>query len=294
MVGSCSSSGGLHMADHGLLAQQRRALIVAGVGLRGAVRVADLVEQFGVSDMTVRRDLDALARAGAVEKVYGGAVSVRGTSAEEPLYEAKAALELASKAAIADTAAALVEPGSVVAISAGTTAYAVATRLMDVPDLTVITNSLPVADLVRTAARRGVTPAPTLLLTGGTPTPSAALVGPTADLVIRSLHADLLILGAHGVSADAGLTTPNLAEAQTNRALVANARRVVVVADHTKWGVIGLSGFADLDEIDSYVTDDALPDDARAVLSDSVGELVTVTCPSSAVNPCTKPPSRPR
>ncbi|MCB5165399.1 DeoR/GlpR family DNA-binding transcription regulator [Streptomyces bambusae] len=270
------------------LAHQRRAFILAAVRRDGAVRVAELVEQLGVSDMTVRRDLDALARRGAVEKVYGGAVAT-GSAArgEEPDFEAKSGLQEDAKAAIADAAAALVEPGSVVAVSAGTTAHAVAARLLaaGVPDLTIVTNSLPVADLVRGAAREPGTGAPTLLLTGGSPTPSAALVGPLADLVIGSLHADLLVLGAHGVSERAGLTTPNLAEAQTNRALVASARRTVVVADHSKWGVVGLSGFAALTEADWFVTDEALPETAREVLAEAVGELVVAPATTRAAAP---------
>ncbi|MET3985761.1 DeoR/GlpR family transcriptional regulator of sugar metabolism [Streptomyces sp. PvR034] len=256
------------------LAHQRRALILEAVRRDGTVRVAELVERLGVSDMTVRRDLEALARDGAVEKVHGGAVATTGASGHEPGFDAKSDLEGAAKAAIADAAAALVEPGSVVAVSGGTTAHAVAARLLGVPRLTVVTNSLPVADLVRSAGRGGGAPAPTLLLTGGSPTPSAALVGPLADLVIASLHVDLLVLGAHGVTEEAGLTTPNLMEAQTNRALVASARRVAVVADHSKWGVVGLSGFAALDRADWFVTDAGMPAPARAVLGEHVGELL--------------------
>ncbi|MFC9294828.1 DeoR/GlpR family DNA-binding transcription regulator [Streptomyces sp. NPDC057011] len=256
------------------LAHQRRALILDAVRRDGAVRVADLVGRLGVSDMTVRRDLDALARLGAVEKVYGGAVAPAGTSGHEPGFDAKSGLEGAAKAAIADTAATLVEPGSVVAVSGGTTAHAVAARLLGVPRLTIVTNSLPVAELVRAAERDGGADAPALLLTGGSPTPSAALVGPLADLVIGSLHVDLLVLGAHGVAEGAGLTTPNLMEAQTNRALVASARRVAVVADHSKWGVVGLSSFAALDRADWFVTDAGMPAPARAVLTEAVGELL--------------------
>ncbi len=261
------------MADQGLLAHQRRAVIMEYVRRDGGVRVAELVDQLGVSDMTIRRDLDALARTGALEKVHGGAVAPAGTAVDEPGFEAKSGLESAAKTAIADTAAALVEPGSVIAISAGTTAYAVASRLLAQPRLTVVTNSLPVADLLRAANREQIEGAPTLLVTGGAPTRSAALVGPLADQAIRSLHVDLLILGSHGVS-QAGLTTPNLAEAQTNRALVACARRVVAVADHTKWGVVGLSSFAGLDELDFFVTDGGLGAEARAVLAENVGELL--------------------
>ncbi|MFJ8011368.1 DeoR/GlpR family DNA-binding transcription regulator [Streptomyces sp. NPDC096339] len=256
------------------LAHQRRALILDAVRRDGAVRVADLVGRLGVSDMTIRRDLDALARSGAVEKVYGGAVAANGASGHEPGFAAKSDLEGAAKAAIAEAAATLVEPGSVVAVSGGTTAHAVAARLLGIPRLTIVTNSLPVAELVRAADGEPGSGAPTLLLTGGAPTPSAALVGPLADLVIGSLHVDLLVLGAHGVAEGAGLTTPNLMEAQTNRALVASARRVAVVADHSKWGVVGLSGFAALDRADWFVTDAAMPAPARAVLADAVGELL--------------------
>ncbi|MFC8721379.1 DeoR/GlpR family DNA-binding transcription regulator [Kitasatospora sp. NPDC057198] len=257
--------------DGGLLADQRRALILDLVRRDGAVKVAELVDQLGVSDMTIRRDLDALARAGTVRKVYGGAVA-RTTSAEEPAFEAKSTLAPETKAALAEAAAARVQPGSVVAVSAGTTAYAVAARLLDVPGLTVVTNSLPVAELLRSRGENG----PALLLTGGAPTRSAALVGPLADQAIRSLHVDLLVIGAHGVSERAGLTTPNLAEAQTNRALIASAHRTVAVADHTKWGVVGLSSFAALGELDCFITDHALPAEARAVLAETCGELLIV------------------
>lgn len=257
------------------LAHQRRVLILDAIRRDGTVRVADLVGRLGVSDMTIRRDLDALARSGAVEKVYGGAVATAATSAHEPGFDAKSDQGAAAKAAIAATAASLVEPGSVVAVSGGTTAYAVAARLLGIPRLTIVTNSLPVAELVRAAAGQGGGgPAPTLLLTGGSPTPSAALVGPLAELAIGSLHVDLLVLGAHGVAEGAGLTTPNLTEAQTNRALVASARRIAVVADHSKWGVVGLSGFAALEQADWFVTDQGMPAPARAVLAEKVGELL--------------------
>lgn len=95
-----------------------------------------------------------------------------------------------------------------------------------------------------------------------------------ADRAIRSLHFDLLFLGTHGLSPEAGLSTPNLAEAETNRTFVASARRVVVVADHTKWGTVGLSTFAELAEVDTWVTDPALPAEAAATAREYVRELV--------------------
>ncbi|MFG2748330.1 DeoR/GlpR family DNA-binding transcription regulator [Streptomyces xanthophaeus] len=263
------------MTDAARLAPQRRALILDIVRRDGAVRVAELVEQLGVSDMTIRRDLDVLARGGSLSKVHGGAIRASVTTGDEPPFETKAGLESRAKAAVAEAAAALVKPGSVVAISGGTTSYAVASRLRDVPGLTVVTNSLPVAELLRpTGAEEAGSTGRTLLLTGGTPTKSASLVGPLADQAIRSLQVDLLFIGAHGVSERAGATTPNLAEAETNRALIASATQVAVVADHTKWGVVGLSQFITLSDIDYFVSDDGLADQARSVLADVVGQLI--------------------
>jgi DeoR/GlpR family transcriptional regulator of sugar metabolism len=95
-----------------------------------------------------------------------------------------------------------------------------------------------------------------------------------ADLTIRSLHFDTLFLGCNGMDPEAGLTTPNLAEAETNRALIKVARRVVVLADHTKWGVVSLASFASLDEVDVLVTDSMLPTEARTIVAGHISEVV--------------------
>jgi DeoR/GlpR family transcriptional regulator of sugar metabolism len=164
----------------------------------------------------------------------------------------------------------LVSPGDSVALSAGTTTLAVAHELVGVDDLTVVTNSLPVAELLQAAGRQDLT----VVLTGGVRTPSDALVGPVAVAALRTLHVDWLFLGVHGLDDRAGLTTPNLLEAATDQALMSSARKVVVVADSTKWGVVGLSSIAALDEVDVLVTDEGLPADARRVLRQHVGRLL--------------------
>ncbi|MDB1089326.1 DeoR/GlpR family DNA-binding transcription regulator [Streptomyces sp. ACA25] len=268
------------MSDNqNLLAGQRRALILDEVRRRGGVRVSELTRILQVSDMTVRRDLDVLAREGSLEKVHGGAVPLSEGRTHEPGFEAKSALELSAKSDIARAAASLVVPGSAVALSGGTTTFAVARLLLEVPDLTVVTNSVRVADVFHDAAARPqggqrTAPGPTVVLTGGVRTPSDALVGPVADAAISSLHFDVLFLGVHGISAEAGLSTPNIAEAETNRHFVRAARRVVVVADHTKWGTTGLSSFATLDQVDVLVTDAGLSAEVRAELADRLPELV--------------------
>ncbi|MFF0156640.1 DeoR/GlpR family DNA-binding transcription regulator [Streptomyces sp. NPDC005263] len=272
--------------NQNLLAEQRRALILDEVRRRGGVRVNELTRKLGVSDMTVRRDLDALARQGVLEKVHGGAVPVVEASTHEPGFEAKSGLELTAKEDIARAAAELVTAGSAIALSGGTTTYALAHQLVDVADLTVVTNSVRVADVFH-AAQRTSGPrqgAATVVLTGGVRTPSDSLVGPVADQAIAALHFDVLFLGVHGISVEAGLSTPNLAEAETNRRLVQSARRVVVVADHTKWGTVGLSSFAALEQVDTLVTDAGLSGSARAEVSEHLRRLVVAGEPDDAAD----------
>jgi DeoR/GlpR family transcriptional regulator of sugar metabolism len=105
-----------------------------------------------------------------------------------------------------------------------------------------------------------------------------------ADQAIAALHFDVLFLGVHGISVEAGLSTPNLAEAETNRRLVQSARRVVVVADHTKWGTVGLSSFAALDQVDTLVTDAGLPADARAEVSEHLRHLMVAGEPEDGTD----------
>jgi DeoR/GlpR family transcriptional regulator of sugar metabolism len=255
-----------------MLAQQRQAAILDLVRRHGGVRVSQLVRQFGVSDMTIRRDLEALADRGLVDKVHGGATVAGPGSTEEPGFDAKSVQQRAEKAAIAAYAAKLVEPGTAVALSAGTTTAALASHLVEVPGLTVVTNSIPVADALYRSGRSDQT----VVLTGGIRTPSDALAGPVAEAAIGSLNVDMLFLGVHGMSPRTGFTTPNLMEAGTDRLLVAAARRLVVLADHTKWETVGIATIAPLEDADILITDAGLPAEARAQLAERVGELVVV------------------
>lgn len=253
-----------------MLARQRQELIVAEVHAHGGARVSDLVMILGVSEMTVRRDIAELAGRGAVARVHGGATTVSGRSTDEPGFTAKSAIALAEKEAVAAAAAALVEAGDSIALSGGTTTFEVARALLPTPRLTIITNSMPVAQLLheQPSADR------TVVLTGGVRTPSDALVGPVADAGLRDLHVDHLFLGVHGIDEDAGLTTPNLVESVTNRALMACARQVVVVTDSSKWGVVGLSSIARLERVGVLVIDDGIDAEGRRVLANRVGRLV--------------------
>ncbi|HEX2705103.1 MAG TPA: DeoR/GlpR family DNA-binding transcription regulator [Candidatus Lustribacter sp.] len=244
-----------------MLASQRRDVILGHVQAGGA-RVSALVELLGVSDMTIRRDIEHLVTQGLVHKVHGGALPTGAMSAVEPGFIIKSELQVAHKQAIARAAAALVKPGSAIGISAGTTTYQVARELRAVPNLTIVTNSMLIAQVLQDGVEIGQT----VILTGGTRTPSDALVGPVAVDALHGLHVDLLFLGVHGMTIQTGLTTPNIVEAETNRALVAAATRTVVTADHSKWGVIGLASFGRLELVERLVTDSGLPGPAREAI----------------------------
>ncbi len=255
-----------------VLARQRQAYILDRVREDGGVRVADLVRDLGVSDMTIRRDMELLHERGLIEKVHGGATALPGSALFEPGFAAKSALQEAEKEAIVDAAVTLVEPGTAIGISAGTTTYALARRLADVVGLTVVTNSVRVADVLHDAGR----PDQTIIMTGGVRTPSDALVGPFAVAALRSVHVDLVFMGVHGMDAHSGFSSPNMMEAETNRALIEAGGRLVVVADHTKWGQVALSSIARLDQADIVISDTGLEAEAQELLRSRVRELVLV------------------
>jgi DeoR/GlpR family transcriptional regulator of sugar metabolism len=255
-----------------MLARQRQALILDRVREAGAVRVADLARELDVSDMTVRRDLEVLHGQGLLEKVHGGATAISGLASYEPGFVAKSSLQQAEKGAIAAAAAELVEPGMAIGISAGTTTHELAARLADVPGLTVVTNSVRVADVLHRSGRRDQT----VLLTGGSRTRSEALVGPFAVSQLRTVHLDLVFMGVHGMDEKTGFTCPNLSEAETDRALMEAGRRMVVLADHTKWGVVGIASVARLDQADVLITDAEIDEAALAVIRAAVRDVIVV------------------
>jgi DeoR/GlpR family transcriptional regulator of sugar metabolism len=254
-----------------ILARRRRELIAEHVRRHGSARVSDLTASLGVSDMTIRRDLDALTRDGVVTKVHGGATLPESAATSvEPGFTVKSSKQLAEKRAIAAAAAALVEPGMAIGLTAGTTTWQLAEALGGVADLIVVTNSIRICETLLGFER----PDLTVMLTGGIRTPSDALVGPLAVAALASLHLDQVLMGVHGMSERAGFTTPNLLEAETNKAFAAASERLVVVADHTKWDTVGLASIVSLDAADAVVTDDGLAPSAVEALRSRVDDVV--------------------
>jgi DeoR/GlpR family transcriptional regulator of sugar metabolism len=252
-----------------LLATQRQHRILQELEAHGTVRVTPLAGLLRVSEMTIRRDIDALDAEGLLLRVHGGATRTGAFGAVEPEFVSKSAQETEAKRAIAAEALSLLRPDMTLLVSGGTTTYEFARLLPRGLGLTVATNSIMVANVLA-----GPAPSPqsaqgqsdrehpgqehggirTLVL-GGQRTPSEALVGPVTMHAMENLHSDLCFMGVHGIDPYAGITSPNLLEAEVNAAMIAASGELVVLADATKYGLVGLAGIAPLSAIGTLVTD---------------------------------------
>lgn len=246
-----------------MYAPERQQEILRLARESGRVDVLSLAEEFQVTAETVRRDLKALDRAGLVRRVHGGAIPAGRLDFEPDLAE-RDAVAADEKQRIARAALAELPggegPGSVI-LDAGTTAARLAAEIPLEAELTVVTHGLPVA------ARLADHPGLTLHLVGGRIRHrTRAAVDDWALRAYREINADVLFLATNGFSLDGGLTTPDLAEAAVKRALIAAARRVVLLADSAKFGQQHFARFGALSDVDLLITDTGLsPEDALAI-----------------------------
>ncbi|MFE9994488.1 DeoR/GlpR family DNA-binding transcription regulator [Streptomyces avermitilis] len=241
-----------------MFAAERRQLILEMVRANGAVSLRELARVVQTSEVTVRRDVRALEAEGLLDRRHGGAVLPGGFTRESG-FPQKSHLATAEKTAIADLAAGLVEEGEAIVVGAGTTTQELARRLARVPGLTVVTNSLLVAQALAHANRVEV------VMTGGTLRGSNyALVGSGAEQSLQGLRVSRAFLSGSGLTAERGLSTSNMLSASVDRALVQAAAEVVVLADHTKLGTDTMFQTVPTDVITRLVTDEPPAHDDRA------------------------------
>lgn len=239
-----------------MYAEERQAAIANRARAQGRVDVTELAEAFDVSAETVRRDLSVLERNGLVRRVHGGAIS-SDMLGFEPALTVREASQTEEKARIAQVALDYLPESGAIAIDAGSSTQRFAEILPPGRELTIVTNSLPIASLL--AARKELT----VHLAGGRVRGrTLATVDDTALSFLRTLRVEVAFLGTNGFSAEHGLTTPDAAEAAVKAAFVAAGRQCVLLADHTKYHADSFARFADLDSVDVIVTDSALPDSA--------------------------------
>ncbi len=259
-----------------MFTDERRQVILSALAIHGSISVADLSRMVRSSEITVRRDLKALEDAGRIVRHRGGASATRSLM-DEPTYREKSVVAASHKLEMAALAAELVEDGDVIMLCAGTTTHAVAQRLIR-RRLMVATNSLLAAMTLSDA------PDIEVLLVGGILRGNIrAVIGGEAERDVSRLRFQTVFLSGNGLTAANGLTTPNLHVASLDRAAVDAAKRVVVLADHTKVGIDSMVQTVPTERIDVLVTDgDADPAELERLRSAGIDVRVA---PSVADEP---------
>ena len=242
-----------------MLKSVRQSQIRRIVEERGQVSVTELNEILDVSEATIRRDLEQLADEGWVQRTHGGALSLEPAPVEPPIKE-RIPENAEEKKFIGRLAAALVNEGDTIFLGSGSTVRAMVPHLLDLSDLTVITNSLPVVNqMARSKAE--------LIVIGGMFRSSEqSMVGHVAEQAIREFRADHAFMGIRGIDVNHGLTSDFLPEAVTDRAILGIAPHCVVVADHSKFNRVSSVFLAPVTTADTIVTDDKSPPDTISEL----------------------------
>ncbi|MBD3239539.1 MAG: DeoR family transcriptional regulator [Chitinivibrionales bacterium] len=240
-----------------MLAHERRTKIYELMKEEGAVRTAALSDIFGVSEVTIRQDLDRLAADGLITREHGGAYLNT-----IPDQVARLALEhsenMDKKGRIGAAAAALVRNGERIVLDAGSTTTEVA-RAIQATELTVITNALNIALLL------GSRPGISVMVTGGDfKAPTLSLTGEKAAAFFEGINVDKVFLATAGADLEAGLTYPGFADLPVKRAMIAAAYEVYLVADSTKIGRRSLATLGGVGLLSAVITDDGIGSDVRA------------------------------
>jgi len=241
-------------ADLSSSPERRREQIVAYLSTHDRGSVGELSQLLGVSEVTVRKDLDALEAQGLLTRIHGGAMA-SGRGRLERFFAAREQEHLEEKRRIAQAAAALVHSGHRIFLDASTTALQVARLLKDREDLVVVTNGLYTA--LELNFSEGIT---TIVVGGVMRRRSSSLVGGLSDSALQRLRVDIGFFGAQAVSARDGLMEAGLEEAQVKQRMVAAAETVIGIVDSSKFGGRALSAFALPHEISRIITDTGAPD----------------------------------
>ncbi len=245
-----------------LLVEERRRRILELLEQQERVTVEELVARYGVSAVTIRGDLDALANAGALVRSHGGALK-RGEAPEDVPINVKETLHHAEKVRIGHAASQMIREGETIILDSGTTTAEIARqiRFLRFKSLSVITNALNIAMEIATL------PNVRLIMIGGVLRQmSYSLAGPPAEQTLRGLHADRLFLAVDGLDPEIGLMTPDVLEAQLNALMIQVSREVIVVADSSKFQRRSLSVIARLDAVHRVVTDSGASPEVLAAL----------------------------
>lgn len=242
---------------HEMIPAERRSRITEILRDRRAVRVSSLSDGLGVSEMTIRRDLERLESEGLLVRTHGGAVLKR-HMAEEPLYDDKVAAHAEEKRRIAQRAAQLIEPGETVFLSSGTTAAQVLRHVDPALEARVVTHNVG-------ALAEAHSPRLEVILLGGLYRPrSNAVAGSLTIEMLSWFTASKMLLGVDGLDLEEGLTTPTVGMASIERAMIARTRgEVIALADSSKIGVVADVAVCGFDQVDAVLLDDGVDESLR-------------------------------
>lgn len=238
-----------------LFREERRQQILRVAENQQRVTVDSLAKLFVVSPVTIRTDLAWLERQGLLTRTHGGAVPAT-PQRVDLAFAARAQTQQNEKERIGAAAASLIQNGESVALDASTTALYLARNLRGTKEITVITNGIRVAEAIANY------PGLTIMLVGGLIRPAAmSVVGNWSETLLKQINIGKAFVGAKGFTLTEGLTDVDGEEVKLKQALVAAAREVIVIIDHTKWGQVGLATFCPVNRIDRIITDRAAPKD---------------------------------
>lgn len=237
--------------------QQRQSQIVEILQEKGRISIPEICEMFRISDMTARRDLNEMDRLGLLRRIHGGAVANLGRSYEPP-YQMRSMKNQSAKACIGAKAAELIYDGDSLALDVGTTTLEIVKGLRGKRNLTIVTSSLQIANMIVDNLSLEVNAR--LLLTGGVVRPQElSMIGNVSERVYQEFHVDKAFIGIAGISLADGLTEYNMEDARIKRILFSSAREKIVVADGSKFGVTTFASVAPLKSVDRIVTDPSVP-----------------------------------
>lgn len=240
----------------------RRSLILQKLKIQSSITVAELHQEFGVSEVTIRKDLNALYERNLLIRTRGGAMCCPGgENKDDTPINNKRFFNMREKQAIGRLAATLIEEGNTIMLDSGTTTLEIARNLDRFQRLTIITNALNIAAELLKYKRFNV-----ILLGGNVREPSQSTVGPVAESNLKVFYCDKLFLGVDSFNIECGLSTPNIEEANINQAMLSMASEVVAVFDSSKVNKRSFAFIAPVDNIDVIVTDNNLPANIRAQL----------------------------
>ena len=244
-----------------LLVADRRRMINELVASRGSLRVAELSDMLGVSEVTIRNDLEVLAQEGLLMRDHGGAIA-RTHAALSVAFDQRSRIRSDAKQRIAQEAANLVQPGDTIMIDNGSTLMEMAKRLPNLASLTVITNALNIAIQV------GSLPDVHVVLAGGTlSSQTIGTVGPLTEAALGDLLADKLFLGTHAFEIETGLSDFSIEVARVKRTMISAAKRVILLADSSKFPTRALARVAPISDVHLIITDTGFPEEMAQQLS---------------------------